>query len=171
MVVELNLNKYRGKRNKFTYDGNQIVKIGRKELKPLVYLRKFDFTDLSYYKSNKYGINRAIYQYIGYSYAYNLAHRTAKWTSTNISKDNKIGKFLRALMQMHKFKTTKELNKYILEHTTVLKRFDNMKEARTTEKTMISINQWEDVNHKWIICLNSKDAEVKISKEGKYIIK
>ena len=171
MVENLNLNKYRAKRNKYTYDGNQIIKVGTKELKPLVYFRRFDFTDLSYYKSKKYEIKRAIYQYIGYSNAYNLAHRTAKWTSTNISKDNKIGKFLRALIQMHRFKSTKELNKYLLEHTTVLKRFDTIKEARTTEKTMISINLWEEANHKWIVCLNSKDAEVQISKTGKYIIK
>lgn len=170
-MENLNLNKYRAKRNKYTYNGNQIIKVGKKELKPLVYLRRFDFTNLDYYKSKKYGIRRAIYQYVGYSDAYNLAHRTAKWTSTNISKDNNIGKFLRALMQMHSFKSTKELNKYLMEHIIVLKRFNTIKEARTTEKTMISINLWEEANHKWIVCLNSKDAEVQISKEGKYIIK
>ena len=35
--------------------------------KPLVYLREIDFTDLSYYKSKKYGISRAIYQYVGFT--------------------------------------------------------------------------------------------------------
>lgn len=168
---KLNLNKYRTKRNKFTYDGNQIIKIGTMELKPLVYLRKFDFTDLSYYKSRKYGIRRAIYQYIGYSDDYNLENRTAKWTRYNISKENKIGIFLRALMQMYRFESNKELNKYLVENTTVLKRFDTVEKAKSLESTLISTNQCEEANYKWIICLNSKDAEVQISKEGKYIIK
>lgn len=170
-MEKLNLNKHRSKRNKFTYDGNQIIKIGTMELKPLIYLRRFDFTDLSYYKSHKYGIYRAIYQYVGYSDDYNLGNRTAKWTRNNLSKENKIGKFLRALMQMHRFKSVRELNRYLMEYTTTLKRFDTIKQARTTESTLISINQWEQLNNNYIKCLNSKDAEVQISKDGKYILK
>lgn len=138
--------------------------------KPVVYLRELDFTNLSYYKSRKYGINRAVYKYIG-STNEKISTRTSKWVYKNIKSNNKIGKFLRALMQMNRFKSTKELNKYLLEHTRVLKEKDNIQQARATEKTLISVNLWQDANHKWIICLNSKDAEVQISKEGKYIIK
>lgn len=167
----MNLNKHRTKRNHYTFDGNSIIKIGTKELKPLVYLRQFDFTDLSYYKSHKYGIDRAIYQYIGYSNDYNLAHRIAKWTTLNISRNNKIGKFLKSLMRMHKFKSNKELNKYLLDHTSVLKRFDTVEEAIATENTIISVNKWEQHNSNYIRCLNTAGGEVQISKEGKYILK
>lgn len=138
--------------------------------KPVVYLREFDFTNLSYYKSKKYGISRAVYKYIG-STDETISTRTSKWVYKNIKANNKIGKFLRALMQMNRFKSTKELNKYLLEHTRVLKEKENIKQARATEKTLISVNLWQDANHKWIICLNSRDAEVQISKEGKFIIK
>lgn len=138
--------------------------------KPVVYLREFDFTNLSYYKSKKYGIRRAVYKYIG-STDETISTRTSKWVYKNIKANNKIGKFLRALMQMNRFKSTKELNKYLLEHTRVLKEKENIKQARATEKTLISVNLWQDANHKWIICLNSRDAEVQISKEGKFIIK
>ena len=51
------------------------------------------------------------------------------------------------------------------------KRFDTVEKAKSLESTLISTNQCEEANYKWIICLNSKDAEVQISKEGKYIIK
>ncbi len=141
-----------------------------KENKPLIYIREFDFTDLSYYKSNKYGIEKAIFKYIG-STDETIGTRTSKWVYKNINSNNKIGKFLRALMQMNSFKSTKELNKYLLEHTRVLKECNNLEQARSTEKTLISVNLWEDANHKWIICLNKRDAEVQISKYGKYIIK
>ena len=47
--------------------------------KPLVYLREIDFTDLSYYKSKKYGISRAIYQYVGFTDE-GLTKRTTRMT-------------------------------------------------------------------------------------------
>lgn len=138
--------------------------------KSLVYLREIDFTNLSYYKSNKYGIEKAVFKYIG-STDETIGTRTSKWVYKNINSNNKIGKFLRALMQMYRFKSTKELNKYLLKHTRILKKCNNIEQARATEKTLISVNLWEDANHKRIICLNKRDAEVQISKDGKYIIK
>lgn len=152
-MERLNLNKHKPKDNK-----------------PIVYLRQFDFTYLSYYKSKKYGIDRAIYQYIGSSDD-TINSRTSKWTYKNINANNTIGKLLRALMKIHRFKSTRQLNKYLLEHTTILKECESIEQARATEKTMISINKWEDANYKPIICLNKRDAEVQISKAGKYILK
>lgn len=141
-----------------------------KSNKPLVYLREFDFTDLSYYKSRKYGIQRKVYKYVG-STDETLVNRTAKWTYKNIRLNNVIGKLLRALMKMYGFKSVKELNKFLLEHTRVLKECNTIEKARITEKTLISINMWEQQNTNYVVCLNKKDAEVKISKDGKYIIK
>ena len=112
--------------------------------KPLVYLREIDFTDLSYYKSKKYGISRAIYQYVGFTDE-GLTKRTAKWSNTNLNhRNNKKTKFLRGLMKMYKFKNRSELNNFLLKHTIVLKEFDIKKEARKFESTMISINMQED---------------------------
>ena len=121
--------------------------------KPLVYLREIDFTDLSYYKSKKYGISRAIYQYVGFTDEglTNLNHR-----------NNKKTKFLRGLMKMYKFKNRSELNNFLLKHTIVLKEFDIKKEARKFESTMISINMQEDAKNKHIICLNERDAELSV---------
>ena len=127
--------------------------------KPLVYLREIDFTDLSYYKSKKYGISRAIYQYVGFTDE-GLTKRTAKWSNTNLN--HKKTKFLRGLMKMYKFKNRSELNNFLLKHTIVLKEFDIKKEARKFESTMISINMQEDAKNKHIICLNERDAELSV---------
>ena len=130
--------------------------------KPLVYLREIDFTDLSYYKSKKYGISRAIYQYVGFTDE-GLTKRTAKWSNTNLNhRNNKKTKFLRGLMKMYKFKNRSELNNFLLKHTIVLKEFDIKKEARKFESTMISINMQEDAKNKHIICLNERDAELSV---------
>ena len=96
--------------------------------KAIVYLRQFDFTDLSYYKSRKYGIERAVYQYIG-STDESIAQRTSKWVYKNIRLDNEIGRLLRALMQMKRFKSIKELNKYIVDNTRVLKECECIEQA------------------------------------------
>lgn len=130
--------------------------------KPLVYLREIDFTDLSYYKSKKYGISRAIYQYVGFTDE-GLTKRTAKWSNTNLNhRNNKKTKFLRGLMKMYKFKSMSELNKYLLKHTRILKEFDIKKKALKFESTMISINMLEDAKNKHIICLNERDAEISL---------
>ena len=166
----MKLNKNKKKCDRLTYDGSRIVKVGKKELYPIVYVREFDFTNLSYYKSNKYGIDRAIYQYIGHSDDYNLIARTSKWTRRNINLNNDKGKLLRSIMKMYKFKNSKELNKYVMDNTKILKRCDTVEEAKQLESTLISINMYEDANNKFIICLNEKDEEVKISKDGKYVL-
>lgn len=141
-----------------------------KSNKPLVYLREFDFTNLSYYESKKYGIERAIYQYVGFTNE-GLTIRTSKWTCKNIKLNNVIGKLFRALMKMYKFKNIRQLNKYLIEHTRVLKEYDTIEKAKSSEDTMISINKSEGAKYPWIICLNTYGGEVQISKSGKYIIK
>ena len=87
----MNINKYKNKRNKFTYDGKKIIK------KSILYVRELDFTKLSYYERHKYGIERSIYKYVGVSDE-TIESRTSKWTRKNIDKNNKIGKLLRAIM-------------------------------------------------------------------------
>lgn len=166
----MKLNKNKKKFDRLTYDGSRIVKIGKKEVYPIVYVREFDFTNLNYYKSNKHGIHRAIHQYIGHSEDYNLIARTSKWTRRNINLNNDKGKLLRALIEMYKFKNIKELNKYVMDNTTILKRCDTVEDAKKLESTLISINMYQDANNKFIICLNERDEEVKISKDGKYVL-
>ncbi|WP_071121180.1 hypothetical protein [Romboutsia timonensis] len=138
------------------------------ENKSLVYLREIDFTDLSYYKSKKYGISRAIYQYIG-STDETIGTRTSKWCNKNISRNNKIGQLLRVLMKMYKFENIRQLNRYLVEHTRILKEYDTIEQAKKLESTLITINMCEDEKYEWIICLNKRDAEVNI-KEAKELI-
>ena len=164
----MNLNKNRKKSQRYTYDGTRIIKKGSKELYPIVYLREFDFRDLSYYKSRKYGIDRKIYKYIGVSEDYNLRTRTSKWTNKNLYKDNKIGQLLRAIMKMERLTTLKELNQYLEYHITVLRRYETIKVAKELESSLISINMWEEQNL-GTVCLNTKDNEVEV-KNGKYIL-
>ena len=164
----MNLNKNRKKSQRYTYDGARIIKKGSKELYPIVYLREFDFRDLSYYKSRKYGIDRKIYKYIGVSEDYNLRTRTSKWTNKNLYKDNKIGQLLRAIMKMERLTTLKELNQYLEYHITVLRRYETIKVAKELESSLISINMWEEQNL-GTVCLNTKDNEVEV-KNGKYIL-
>ena len=164
----MNLNKHKKQYHKMRYDGNKIIKIGKFELYPILYLREFDFTKLSNYKSKKYNIKRGIYKYIGVSEDYNLSSRTSKWVNRNISKDNKIGEFLRSIMQMEKLSNIKELNKYLSNHIRVLRRYDTIEKAKEIESTLISINLWEQQNLN-TICLNTNDFEVEV-KNGKYVL-
>lgn len=182
----MNLNRSRSKYKKFKYNGNYIthigrsecirdknnilIKIGYKELKHLVYVREFDFTKISSNKSEKYGIERAIYRYVGRTDE-DLGNRTAKWSYTNRRRNTNIGKFLKSIMDMNKFNTFKELNKYVMEHTNVLQRYDDKEMAKKLEMSLISINKRDGINHEYIICLNSKDCLVQVSKYGRFIFK
>ena len=71
----MNLNKRRNKRNKFTYDGNQIILIGAKELYPFVYKRIWDLTQYDTKLLKQYGLEKSIYVYIGSSDKYNLTSK------------------------------------------------------------------------------------------------
>ena len=56
----MNLNQYKNKRNKFTYDGNRIILRGSKELYPFVYKRIWDLTQYDRDVLESYGLNKAI---------------------------------------------------------------------------------------------------------------
>jgi len=138
-----------------------------KELYSILYLRELDFRNLSYYKSRKYGIERKIYKYVGMSDE-TLRTRTSKWTRKNIDKDNKIGRLLRSIMAMERLDTNKELNNYMMKNTKILRSYRNREQAEKMESTLISINLWEQENL-GTICLNSRDAEVRVV-NGKYVL-
>ena len=157
----MNLNKHKTKKTKLTYDGNKIIK------KSILYIRELDFTNLSYYKSDKYGIKRTIYKYPGVSDE-TLGTRTSKWTRKNIDKNNKIGKLLRSIMNMENMSNIKELNKYLMESTTILRRYYTREQAEYNERTCISINLFEQANY-GTICLNTYDSEIEVV-NGKYVL-
>ncbi|HSQ89458.1 hypothetical protein [Romboutsia sp.] len=157
----MNLNKNKNKKQKLIYDGNQIIK------KSILYVRELDFTNLSEDKSKMYGIARNIYKYVGVSDE-TLGTRTSKWSRKNIKKSNKIGKLLKSIMDMKGFTCNKELNKYLMENTTILRKYYTREQAEYNERTCISINLFEQSNY-GTICLNTYDSEVAVV-NGKFIL-
>ena len=72
----------------------EIVRIGNKHMKPYIYSRAFDLTDLSEENAQRYGLEPKIYKYIGVSTESNFNSRTAKWVNLNTNRENKLGEIL-----------------------------------------------------------------------------
>lgn len=137
----MNLNQYKNKRNKFTYDGNRIILRGSKELYPFVYKRIWDLTQYDRDVLESYGLNKAIYVYIGSSNKYNLNTRSSKWkyeilnNTKSVSKDIKafIGK-LKVFYELETSYTADEIDYLLYYNASIIARCESLQGARELEK-------------------------------------
>lgn len=145
-----------------------IVKIGNKHMKPYVYVREFDFTNLSDADSMLYDIKRKIYKYVGFSTEQLFSSRTSKWAYLNINRNNDIGKLLNKIENMlNDSLESISLNEYIEKNSRILNYYDTIEQAKTTEQTLIGVVQYEqDIINLNVECLNKLDKPLEINENG-----
>lgn len=169
----MNLNKYKSKNGKFAFDGVRIIKVGKKELYSIVYKRTYDLTSYSATTLEKYGLERAIYFYVGSTNAYNLKARCSKWRyviinkKTGICKDIKI--FLNKLKIFYSLETN--LNKNDICETLyyngeIMARCSSLKGARELERVYTEQFQFKeffkDIADTKIILLSNRISSYKV---------
>lgn len=126
---------------KFTYDGQLIIKIGKKELYPFVYKRIWDLTKYDEELLNNYGLKKAKYIYIGSSGLYNLKARCSHW-KYEIKKNNKciskeIRNFIYRLECFYKLETSytkKMIEELLYYNAEIIARCESKKQAIELEK-------------------------------------
>lgn len=145
-----------------------IVKIGNKHMKPYVYVREFDFTNLSDADSMLYGIKQKIYKYVGVSTEQLFTRRISKWVYLNTHRNNNIGKLLNKIKYMLNDRLEPiSLNEYIEKNSRILAYCDTIEQARKYEQSLIGVIQYEqDIINLDVECLNKLDKPLEINKNG-----
>jgi hypothetical protein len=173
----MNLNQYKNKRNKFTYDGNRIILRGSKELYPFVYKRIWDLTQYDRDVLESYGLNKAIYVYIGSSNKYNLNTRSSKWkyeilnNTKSVSKDIKafIGK-LKVFYELETSYTAKQIDYLLYYNASIIARCESLQSARKLEKSFTTkyhnIDFYGEILEQHTILLSKVDSQLKDIKDG-----
>ena len=172
----MNLNKYKKTKYKFTYDGKQIIQIGKKELYPFVYKRIWDLTKYDKDILQSYGLNQALYIYIGSSNKYNLISRCSDWkyeivNDKTVSKDIKsfIGK-LKVFYQLETSYTPKQIDYLLYYNASVICRCESLQGARKLEKHFTThyheLDFLGEILEPHIILLSKLDSQVKEIKDG-----
>ena len=173
----MNLNKCMNKRNKFTYDGNQIILIGAKELYPFVYKRIWDLTQYDTKLLKQYGLEKSIYVYIGSSNKYNLNARSSTWKNAiennriNVSKEIKA--FINKLKLFYQFETSytaKEIDYLLFYNASIIARCESIQSARKLEKQFTtnyhSMDFYGEILELHTILLSKVDSNLTEVKDG-----
>ena len=145
-----------------------IVKIGNKHMKPYVYAREFDFTNLSDEDSMLYGIKQKVYKYVGVSTEQLFTRRTSKWVYLNIHRNNDIGKLLNKIKYMLDDRLeSMSLNEYIEKNSRILTYCDTIEQDKEYEQSLIGVVQYEnDIINLKVERLNKLDKPLEINENG-----
>lgn len=173
----MNLNKYKNKRNKFTYDGNQIILRSAKELYPFVYKRIWDLTQYDTTVLQSYGLNKALYTYIGSSNKYNLNTRSSKWKYEILNNTKSVAKHIREFIfklkvfyELETSYTADEIDYLLYYNASVIARCESLQGARKLEKhftTKYHHNDFiGDILEQYIILLSKVDSNLTEVKDG-----
>lgn len=162
---------------KFTYNGLRIIRIGKKEEYPFVYERDWDLTNYDQKLLGSYGLQKAIYIYIGSSGLYNLKARCSHWryeikrNNKCISKD--IRNFIYNLERFYRLETRytiKDIDELLYYNATVITRCTTLETARKLEKYLTnnyhSLDFIGEILEPQVILLSKKDSEL-VEKENK----
>jgi len=173
----MNLNKCRNKRNKFTYDGNQIILIGAKELYPFVYKRIWDLTQYDTKLLKQYGLEKSIYVYIGSSDKYNLTSRCSDWkykistNRKNVSKEIRVFvSNLKLFYELETNYTAKEIEYLLYYNASVIARCKSLQGARKLEKQFTTnyhnMDFYGEILEQHTILLSKVDSNLTEVKDG-----
>ena len=173
----MNLNK------KFKFDGNRIVKIGKKELYAFVYKRTFDLTIYEEKLLDRYDLKKTKYIYIGSSIKYNLRHRSAEWKRRIDLNNKSVAKNIRIFINNLKLflenetdLTDEEINEYLYYNAEVIARCESLKGARGIETYYTSryhqLDSFRDILEHQVILLSAKDSSlIEIEKDSIRMLK
>lgn len=175
----MNLNKYRSKRMKFTYDSDsqsqRIIREGVRELYAFVYKRLYDLTKYDSEVLEKYELKRAKYVYLGSSNEINLRRRCSVWKADikrnkNVSKD--IIKFIKNLKRFYELETdytVEEIDYLLYYNASIIARCENLQSARKLEEYFTTeyhqLDFYDEILEQHIILLSKKDSVLKDIKD------
>lgn len=173
----MNLNKHRNKRNKFTYDGNQIILKGAKELYPFVYKRIWDLTQYNTKVLESYGLNKALYIYIGSSNKYNLNTRSSNWRNEILNNTKSVSKEIRTFIfklkefyELETSYTADEIDYILYYNASVIARCNTLQGARKLEKHFTTkyhnLDFMGEILEQHTILLSKVDSNLKDVKDG-----
>lgn len=173
----MNLNKHKNKRNKFTYDGKQIILRGAKELYPFVYKRIWDLTQYDTTVLESYGLTKAIYTYIGSSNKYNLNTRSGKWKYEILNNTSSVAKHIRAFInklkvfyELETSYTAKEIDYLLYYNASIIARCESLQGARKLEKHFTTKYHHNDfmgeILEPHTILLSKVDSQLNEVKDG-----
>lgn len=173
----MNLNKHKKTKNKFIYDGKQITRIGKKELYPFVYKRIWDLTPYDKDILQSYGLNKAMYIYIGSSNKYNLIDRCSAWKYEIVNNIKNISKDIRAFISKLKLfyelemnYTPKRIDYLLYYNASIIARCESLQGARKLEKHLTthyhSLDFYGEILEPQTILLSKVDSQLKEIKDG-----
>lgn len=171
----MNLN--RNRRKKFEYDGERIIKVGKRELYPFVYKRIWDLTKFDTKVLEKYGLKKAIYIYVGSSDKYNLRKRNTDWKIDIIQDRKNVAKHirvfisnLRRLYDVETSYTSEEIDYLLFYNASIIARCKSRLDATSLEKYFTShyhdLDSYGEILDKRIVLLSKVDSNLKEIKDG-----
>ena len=168
----MGLNKHRNKRNKYTYNGNKIIKKGEQELYSFIYERVWDLTEYDQEILSIYGLRKAKYVYVGSSSRYNLTDRSSCWRmhilNDSVYVAKHIRQFIRKLKAFYILETmlsATEIDNLLYYNATVITRAQSRETARTIERAFTTryhyLDFYGDTLDTQYILLSKKDSNLK----------
>ena len=161
------LNKFR-KYVKWVFDGERIVKIGKRELYPRVYKRVWNMSNYSADVLDKYSLEPKEYLYIGQSKSEYISHRDNNW-ATKIKQQYKVNKdileFIDNLKRFYKQElkySNSMIDRIIIPAGEILCRCENKSSAMKLEKHITGQYSFLSLFDDSFILLSDKDSTLKI---------
>lgn len=171
----MKFNEY-SKKN-YKYDGERIIKVGARELYSFVYKRKWDLTQYDMDQLKRYGLEKAIYIYIGSSEKLNLRKRNRDWKydivrdTTHVAKVTK--EFINKLKKFYEEETdftTKEINESLYHNSEIIARCESKLDALKIEKSKNGyyhgLDLLGEIMETRIILLSKRDSNLREIKDG-----
>ncbi len=173
----MNLNKHKKKYHKLTYDGKKIITKGAKELYPFVYKRIWDLTQYDTNVLQSYGLNKALYIYIGSSNKYNLIDRCSRFRNSILNNRNNVSKDIRAFVgklkvfyELETSYTAKEIDYLLYYNAEIIARCESLQGARKLEKYFTTeyhnLDFYGEILEQHTILLSKVDSNLKDVEDG-----
>lgn len=173
----MNLNKHKKKYHKLTYDGKKIITKGAKELYPFVYKRIWDLTQFDTNVLESYGLNKALYVYIGSSNKYNLNTRCSNWRTEILNNTKSVSKDIRAFIgklkvfyELETSYTAEEIDYLLYYNASVIGRCESIQGARKLEKYFTTeyhnLDFYGEILEQHTILLSKVDSNLKDVQDG-----
>ncbi|CEN23726.1 Uncharacterised protein [[Clostridium] sordellii] len=163
-------------KNRFTYEGDMLIKVGKKELYPFVYKRIWDLTQFDSIILKKYDLEKAIYVYIGSCSKYNLKHRCSQFRNDITNNKSNVAKPIREFIEKIKVFYNQETNYTVNEidyllyyNANVIARCESREGAYKLEKHLNSkyhyLDSFGEILQPCTILLSKVDSKLKEVKE------
>lgn len=170
-------------KNKLTYEGDTLIKIGKKELYPFVYKRVWDLMQFDSIILKQYDLKKALYIYIGSSDKYNVVDRCSRFRNSVLNNRSNVAKNIREFIsnlknfyEQETNYTDKEIDYLLYYNANVIARCESREGAYKLEKHLNSnyhyLDSFGEILEQRTILLSKVDSNLKeVKEEGVKILK